>query len=121
MTEIDGFELIAPQAYGERGVPHDQWRELRKLDRLHHCAPEGFDAAVGGRRSRQGIDHPAFRIEPGDLRDIGIVLHHVAGADAEEPLPVGLAAEVGGIPKGAVAWTASMARPRPRWGSNGAV
>ena len=44
MTEIDGFELIAPQAYGERGVPHDQWRALRKLDRLHHCAPEGFDA-----------------------------------------------------------------------------
>ncbi len=44
MTEIDGFELIAPKAYGEHGVPHDQWRELRKLDRLHHCAPEGFDA-----------------------------------------------------------------------------
>ncbi len=44
MTDIDGFDLIAPQAYGERGVPHDQWRALRKLDRLHHCAPEGFDA-----------------------------------------------------------------------------
>ncbi len=44
MTDIDGFDLIAPQAYGERGVPHDQWRELRKLDRLHHCEPEGFDA-----------------------------------------------------------------------------
>jgi len=44
MTEIDGFDLIAPQAYGERGAPHDQWRALRKLDRLHHCAPEGFDA-----------------------------------------------------------------------------
>jgi cytochrome P450 len=44
MTEIDGFDLIAPKAYGERGVPHDQWRELRKLDRLHPCAPEGFDA-----------------------------------------------------------------------------
>jgi len=44
MSELDGFDLIAPQAYGERGVPHDQWRELRKLDRLHHCAPEGFDA-----------------------------------------------------------------------------
>jgi cytochrome P450 len=44
MTDIDGFDLIAPQAYGERGVPHDQWRELRKLDRLQHCEPEGFDA-----------------------------------------------------------------------------
>jgi len=44
MTDIDGFDLISPQAYGERGVPHDQWRALRKLDRLHHCAPEGFDA-----------------------------------------------------------------------------
>ena len=44
MTEIDGFDLIAPQAYGDRGVPHDQWRALRKLDRLHRCAPEGFDA-----------------------------------------------------------------------------
>jgi hypothetical protein len=43
MNDIDGLHLISPQAYGERGVPHDQWRELRKLDRLHHCAPEGFD------------------------------------------------------------------------------
>ncbi len=44
MPDIDGFDLIAPQAYGERGVPHDQWRALRRLDQLHHCAPEGFDA-----------------------------------------------------------------------------
>ena len=44
MTDIDGFDLIAPKAYGAQGVPHDQWRELRKLDRLHHCEPEGFDA-----------------------------------------------------------------------------
>ena len=44
MTDIDGFDLIAPKAYGERGVPHDQWRELRKLDQLQHCAPDGFDA-----------------------------------------------------------------------------
>jgi len=44
MIDIDGFDLIAPRAYGERGVPHDQWRQLRELDRLHHCAPEGFDA-----------------------------------------------------------------------------
>ena len=44
MTDIDGFDLIAPKAYGAHGVPHDQWRELRKLDRLHRCEPEGFDA-----------------------------------------------------------------------------
>jgi cytochrome P450 len=44
MSEIDGFDLIAPKAYGAQGVPHDQWRELRKLDRLHRCEPDGFDA-----------------------------------------------------------------------------
>ncbi len=44
MTGIDGLDLVSPQAYGERGAPHDQWRELRRLDRLQHCAPEGFDA-----------------------------------------------------------------------------
>ncbi len=44
MTDIDGFDLIAPKAYGMRGVPHDQWRALRGLDRLHHCEPKGFDA-----------------------------------------------------------------------------
>ena len=44
VTDIDGFDLIAPRAYGERGVPHNQFRELRGLDRLHHCAPDGFDA-----------------------------------------------------------------------------
>ena len=44
MTDIDGFDLISPRAYGERGIPHDQWRELRKLDRLHYCEPQGFDA-----------------------------------------------------------------------------
>ena len=42
-TEIDGFDLIAPRSYGERGVPHDQWRELRRREGLHHCTPEGFD------------------------------------------------------------------------------
>lgn len=44
MTDINGLDLIAPQAYGERGVPHDQFRELRRLDRLQHCEAEGFDA-----------------------------------------------------------------------------
>ena len=44
MSDIDGFDLIAPKAYGAHGVPHDHFRELRKLERLHHCEPEGFDA-----------------------------------------------------------------------------
>jgi hypothetical protein len=44
MTDVDGFDLIAPQAYAERGVPHDQWRELRRSNRLRRCAPERFDA-----------------------------------------------------------------------------
>ncbi len=43
MTDIDGFDLISPRAYGERGVPHDQWSALRKLDRLQLCKPLGFD------------------------------------------------------------------------------
>ena len=43
MSDIDGYDLIAPRAYGERGVPHDQWRALRELDGLHHLEPEGFD------------------------------------------------------------------------------
>jgi hypothetical protein len=43
-TVTDGFDLIAPQSYGERGVPHERWRELRRLDRLQRCAPAGFDA-----------------------------------------------------------------------------
>ena len=44
MTRIDGFELISPRAYGERGIPHAQWSELRRLDRLHFCEPSGFDS-----------------------------------------------------------------------------
>lgn len=44
MTDIDGRDLISPRAYAERGVPHDQWTELRRLDHLHSCEPRGFDA-----------------------------------------------------------------------------
>jgi len=44
VTDINGFELISPRAYGERGVPHDQWSELRRSDRLHFCEPPGFDS-----------------------------------------------------------------------------
>jgi len=44
VTDINGFDLISPRAYGERGVPHEQWSELRRLDRLHFCEPDGFDS-----------------------------------------------------------------------------
>ena len=44
MTDIDGHDLIAPRAYAERGIPHDQWTELRRLDHLHFCEPRGFDS-----------------------------------------------------------------------------
>lgn len=43
MTDIDGFDLISPQAYGDKGVPHEQWRELRRREGLQRCNPEGFD------------------------------------------------------------------------------
>ena len=44
VTGIDGRDLISPRAYGERGIPHDQWSELRRLDHLHFCEPPGFDS-----------------------------------------------------------------------------
>jgi len=44
VADINGLDLISPRAYGERGIPHDQWRELRRLDRLHFCDPPGFDS-----------------------------------------------------------------------------
>ena len=43
VNDIDGRDLISPRAYGERGIPHDQWSELRRLDHLHFCEPPGFD------------------------------------------------------------------------------
>jgi cytochrome P450 len=43
VTPIDGRDLISPGAYAERGIPHDQWTELRRLDSLHRCEPKGFD------------------------------------------------------------------------------
>jgi len=44
MSEIDGLDLIAPRAYGERGVPHPQWQELRGAEGLRRFEPDGFDA-----------------------------------------------------------------------------
>ena len=42
MSNIDGFSLIAPRAYGQQGIPHDQFRELRARDGLQHFEAEGF-------------------------------------------------------------------------------
>ncbi len=44
MIRIDGRDLVSPRAYAERGVPHDQWTELRQLDHLHFCEPRGFQS-----------------------------------------------------------------------------
>jgi cytochrome P450 len=44
VSNIDGFDLISPAAYAEHGVPHEQWSELRRSDRLHFCNPPGFDS-----------------------------------------------------------------------------
>ncbi len=52
LADIDGYELIAPKAYGERGIPHDQWTELRRLDHLHRCEPRGFDSFYAVARHR---------------------------------------------------------------------
>jgi hypothetical protein len=42
VSEIDGRALISPRAYAERGVPHDQFAELRRMRHLHVCEPPGF-------------------------------------------------------------------------------
>jgi len=44
VTDIDGRDLISPRAYAERGIPHEQWAELRGLDHLHFCEPRGYDS-----------------------------------------------------------------------------
>jgi cytochrome P450 len=44
VTDINGLDLISPRAYAEHGIPHDQWSDLRRLDRLHFCEPPGFDS-----------------------------------------------------------------------------
>jgi cytochrome P450 len=44
VTDLDGLDLISPRAYAERGVPHDRWTELRRLEHLQYCEPKGFDA-----------------------------------------------------------------------------
>lgn len=41
--EINGFDLIAPEAYGKRGTPHEQFRALRARDGLQRFEAEGFE------------------------------------------------------------------------------
>jgi hypothetical protein len=43
VTEVDGRDLISPRAYAARGIPHDRWAELRRLDRLRLFEPRGYD------------------------------------------------------------------------------
>ena len=44
MTPIDGRDLISPRAYARQGTPHEQFTELRRLDHLHRCEPQGFQS-----------------------------------------------------------------------------
>ncbi len=44
MTSIDGRDLISPRAYARQGTPHEQFTELRRLDHLHRCEPQGFQS-----------------------------------------------------------------------------
>jgi len=36
-TSIDPYDLIAPQHYGQRGVPHEVWTRLRRESPVHRC------------------------------------------------------------------------------------
>ncbi len=40
---VDGLRLIDPRAYSERGYPHEEWRQLRKMP-LTYFEPEGWQA-----------------------------------------------------------------------------
>ena len=42
MSYENGLDLVSPRAYGEHGVPHDPWRELRKSEQLRLLHPRGF-------------------------------------------------------------------------------
>jgi cytochrome P450 len=44
VTPIDGRDLISPRAYARQGTPHEQFTELRRLDHLHRCEPQGFQS-----------------------------------------------------------------------------
>jgi len=38
----DGYELIAPEAYGRHGQPHETWTRLRRESPVHLCQPKGY-------------------------------------------------------------------------------
>lgn len=42
MTRFDALDLISPSSYGEQGIPHDPWRELRRSEKLQRMEPPGF-------------------------------------------------------------------------------
>jgi hypothetical protein len=44
VSGIDGRVLVSPRAYAERGIPYDQFEELRGLRHLHLCEPPGFQS-----------------------------------------------------------------------------
>ena len=44
MNQADGRELISPRLYGELGVPHQSWAELRRQGGLPRFEPQGFDS-----------------------------------------------------------------------------
>ncbi len=72
MTDIDGRDLVSPRAYAERGIPHVQWAELRRLGPLHLCEPRGFDPFYAVVRHR---DVCAISKQPDDFWNrFGIVL-----------------------------------------------
>lgn len=41
---IDPLDLIAPQRYGSRGVPHDLWAALRRDDPVSFFEPPGYES-----------------------------------------------------------------------------
>jgi cytochrome P450 len=44
MAEVDGLRLIDPQAYAERGYPHDEWTRLRRESPVEFFEPPGWPA-----------------------------------------------------------------------------
>lgn len=42
MTDLNALDLVSPKAYGEQGIPHDPWRELRQSERLRLMEAPGY-------------------------------------------------------------------------------
>ncbi|MGI9431481.1 MAG: cytochrome P450 [Myxococcota bacterium] len=43
MEITNGFDLIDPGTYAERGAPHDVWTRLRRESPVHRCEPDGYE------------------------------------------------------------------------------